>query len=235
MCDAVRPDAKPSVIRISMEPTFVALGPAHAALGMNNHVFYHSIASSACPLIAEQARVDALKALEAACATEDLAAIDAALLHCAEVGLPDDADGTKTAAARRGFAGFAVFVAAVRRAVAVFCCRRPVRSPPQRCCRRCAPGHVVICCTKLLAFLCSACKRERDAQCRALLQSYSTYMLLVFNSTFSQEHALFCWRMVDWSKSLDRASDHLRDAYNGMDPERKTSGTASSKLRPFDK
>ena len=29
------------------------------------------------------------------------AAIDAALLHCAEVGLPDDADGTKTAAARR--------------------------------------------------------------------------------------------------------------------------------------
>ena len=56
VCDAVRPDAKPSVIRISMEPTFVALGPAHAALGMNNHVFYHSIASPACPLIAEQAR-----------------------------------------------------------------------------------------------------------------------------------------------------------------------------------
>ena len=46
-------------------------------------------------------RVDALHALEAAYATEDLAAIDAALLHCAEVGLPDDADGTKTAAARR--------------------------------------------------------------------------------------------------------------------------------------
>ena len=56
VCDAVRPDAKPSVIRISMEPTFVALGPAHAALGMNNHVFYHSIASPACPLIAERAR-----------------------------------------------------------------------------------------------------------------------------------------------------------------------------------
>ena len=56
VCDAVRPDAKPSVIRISMEPTFVALGPAHAALGMNNHVFYHSIASPACPLIDELAR-----------------------------------------------------------------------------------------------------------------------------------------------------------------------------------
>ena len=66
-----------------------------------SHAYVGSRDSAARLLRAEQARVDALKALEAACATEDLAAIDAALLKCAEVGLPDDADGTKTAAARR--------------------------------------------------------------------------------------------------------------------------------------
>ena len=43
-------------IGVLPETTLEQLGPAHAALGMNNHVFYHSIASPACPLIAEQAR-----------------------------------------------------------------------------------------------------------------------------------------------------------------------------------
>ena len=40
------------------------------------------------------------------------------------------------------------------------------------------------------------------------------------------------WRMVDWSKLLGRASDYLRDAYNGMNAERKTSGHASSMFAP---
>ena len=34
-------------------------------------------------------------------------------------------------------------------------------------------------------------------------------------------------------KGARRASDHLRDAYNGMDAERKTSGHASSKFAPL--
>ena len=66
--------------------------------------------------------------------------VEAAQQHCDYC----DARDHEAAAARRGFAGFAVFVAAVRRAVAVLCCRRPVRAPPHRCGRRCAPSHVVI-------------------------------------------------------------------------------------------
>ena len=52
-------------------------------------------------------------------------------------------------------------------------------------------------------------------------------------SALSKSMSILCV-MAHSSKGAGRASDHLRDAYNGMDPERKTSGTASSKLRPFE-
>lgn len=41
-------------VRIAMEPTFAALGPTHVAVGMNNHVFFHSIAKPDCPLVGER-------------------------------------------------------------------------------------------------------------------------------------------------------------------------------------
>jgi len=42
------------VIRIAMEPTFAALGPRHAALGMNNHVYFHELDGDRCALVAER-------------------------------------------------------------------------------------------------------------------------------------------------------------------------------------
>lgn len=56
--------AQPVLVAAQMEPTFIALGPAHVALGMNNHVSFHSLAASGCPLIAEKeylGTVDAVK------------------------------------------------------------------------------------------------------------------------------------------------------------------------------
>jgi WD repeat-containing protein 19 len=41
-------------VRIAMEPTLAALGPTHVAVGMNNHVFFHSIAKPDCPLVGER-------------------------------------------------------------------------------------------------------------------------------------------------------------------------------------
>ena len=57
-------------------------------------------------------------------------------------------------------------------------------------------------------------------------------MLLVLAALFKLLHSILV-EMVDWSKAARRASDHLRDAYNGMDAERKTSGHASSKFAPL--
>ena len=37
-----------------MEPTFVALGPSHVALGMNNHVLFHDLNVEGCPLASEK-------------------------------------------------------------------------------------------------------------------------------------------------------------------------------------
>ena len=55
VCSAL-PDGNlaPLAIRISMEPTFVALGPEHAALGMNNHVYFHSLTERGCPMVNER-------------------------------------------------------------------------------------------------------------------------------------------------------------------------------------
>ena len=53
-------------------------------------------------------------------------------------------------------------------------------------------------------------------------------------SALSKSMSILCV-MAHSSKGAGRASDHLRNAYNGMDPGRKTSGTASSKLRPFER
>ena len=42
-------------VQISMEPTFVALGPSHVAYGMNNHVLFHHLnAEAGCPLAKEK-------------------------------------------------------------------------------------------------------------------------------------------------------------------------------------
>lgn len=50
VCSVLPEQANKSLaIRISMEPTFVALGPTHAALGMNNHVYFHSLTERGCP------------------------------------------------------------------------------------------------------------------------------------------------------------------------------------------
>ena len=54
VCSATSDSARSLAIRISMEPTFVALGPHHAALGMNNHVFFHSLTEKGCPQVAER-------------------------------------------------------------------------------------------------------------------------------------------------------------------------------------
>ena len=45
-------------------------------------------------------------------------------------------------------------------------------------------------------------------------------------------HSIFV-ELVDWSNALGRASDHLRNAYNGLDGKRKASGHASSKFAPL--
>ena len=55
VCSALPQDNfAPLAIRIAMEPTFVALGPEHAALGMNNHVYFHSLTERGCPMVNER-------------------------------------------------------------------------------------------------------------------------------------------------------------------------------------
>ena len=55
VCSALPQDNfAPLAIRIAMEPTFVALGPTHAALGMNNHVYFHSLTERGCPMVNER-------------------------------------------------------------------------------------------------------------------------------------------------------------------------------------
>ena len=46
-----------------MEPTFVALGPANVALGMNNHVLFHSL-TEGCPLIREKEYIGSVEAIK---------------------------------------------------------------------------------------------------------------------------------------------------------------------------
>lgn len=56
VCSAI-PNASADVsrrVQISMEPTFAALGPTHVAVGMNNHVFFHSITDAECALVGER-------------------------------------------------------------------------------------------------------------------------------------------------------------------------------------
>ncbi|KAL1529596.1 hypothetical protein AB1Y20_000539 [Prymnesium parvum] len=47
-------DWRPLHIKISMEPSIIALGHDHVALGMNNHLLFHSLTLEGCPLVAER-------------------------------------------------------------------------------------------------------------------------------------------------------------------------------------
>ena len=65
MCSAAPEAAKepPTPIRISIEPTFAALGPSHAALGMNNIVYFHALDQPGCPLVSEREYLGTVEAV----------------------------------------------------------------------------------------------------------------------------------------------------------------------------
>ena len=63
--DSSNPEAPPMEVQISMEPTFVALGPSHVAYGMNNHVLFHHLnAEAGCPLAKEKEYLGSVEAIK---------------------------------------------------------------------------------------------------------------------------------------------------------------------------
>ena len=64
VCDSEDASAAPLEVRVAMEPTFVALGPSHVALGMNNHVLFHSLGVEGCPLTSEKEYLGTVEAIQ---------------------------------------------------------------------------------------------------------------------------------------------------------------------------
>ena len=62
--DSADEAAPPLEVRLTMEPTFVALGSTHVALGMNNHVSFHLLSPDGCVHVATREYVGTVEAIK---------------------------------------------------------------------------------------------------------------------------------------------------------------------------